>query len=303
MKKILFVIIVMFLFLFSVGTNTFGGDDLNLEKLNFDGVERSYWVYLPEEYDGVEQMPLVFVFHGYTSNAMELMSYADFREEADARGMILVYPEGTLLENVTHWNVGGWTNRSTTDDVGFVGAMIDAMDEHYAVDLERVYATGHSNGGYLSIKLACEMSDRIAAVASVSGLMTPEMYSDCEPSRAMPLIEIHGLNDELVLYDGVFWSTSVEETINFWREKNGCVGDGTMEVMPTSEKTSFESSVEHYSYSNTEGVVMVEHYKVIGGGHEWLNSINVQGDANWDINTIETILNFFDRFDINGMRE
>jgi polyhydroxybutyrate depolymerase len=81
------------------------------------------------------------------------------------------------------------------------------------------------------------------------------------------------------------------------------VGDGTMEVMPTSEKTSFESSVEHYSYSNTEGVVMVEHYKVIGGGHEWLNSINVQGDANWDINTIETILNFFDRFDINGMRE
>ena len=70
MKKILFMIIVMFLFLFSVGTNTFGGDDLKLEKLNFDGVERSYWIYLPEEYDGVEQMLLVFVFHGYTSNAM-----------------------------------------------------------------------------------------------------------------------------------------------------------------------------------------------------------------------------------------
>lgn len=303
MKKLVFLLSLMAFSFLSFGTKIFGGEDLILEKLIFDGMERSYWVYLPDGYDGNEKLPLVFVFHGFTSNAKELMSYADFRSGADEHGMILVYPEGTLLDNVPHWNVGGWTNKSTTDDVGFVGAMIDAMAEKYAVDLDRVYSTGHSNGGYLSIKLACEMSDRIAAVASVSGLMTPEMYAGCSPSRPVPMMEIHGFNDPLVLYGGVYWTVSVDETIDFWREKNGCVGDGIMEVMPASEKTSFESCVEHYSFANEEGTVMVEHYKVIGGGHEWLNSINAQGDSNWDINTIETILDFFEKFDLNGVRK
>ncbi len=301
-KKLLFLSLVC-MSLFWLGSEVFGGDDLILEKMRFGREKRSYWVYLPEGYDGEEALPMVFAFHGYTAYAEGMVDYVDFRRAADAHGVIMVFPQGSLLDNLTHWNVGGWTNHSKKDDVGFVNAIIDAMEKKYSIDPNRVYATGHSNGGYMSIKLACELGDRIAAVASVSGSMTPEMFADCAPSRPMPIMEIHSYNDPVVLYDGTEWSLPVEEMIDFWREADGCVGKGTMEVLPKSEKTTYESSVEHYSYATDDGVVMVELYKVNGGGHEWLNAMNDDGKMNWDIDSVETIFAFFDRFDLNGVRE
>ena len=172
-KKLLFLSIVC-MSLFWLGSEVFGGDDLILEKMRFGREKRSYWVYLPEGYDGEEALPMVFAFHGYTAYAEGMVEYVDFRKAADAHGVIMVFPQGSLLDNLTHWNVGGWTNHSKKDDVGFVSAIIDAMEKKYSIDPNRVYATGHSNGGYMSIKLACELGDRIAAVASVSGSMTPK---------------------------------------------------------------------------------------------------------------------------------
>ncbi len=303
MKKMVLLLSVVCMGLFWFGSEVFGGDDLILEKIRYKREERSYWVYLPEGYDGEEELPMVFAFHGYTAFAEGMVEYVDFRKAADAHGVIMVFPQGALLDNLTHWNVGGWTNHSKKDDVGFVSKIIDAMAKKYAVDLSRVYATGHSNGGYMSIKLACELDKRIAAVASVSGSMTPEMFADCAPKRPVPVMEIHGFNDPVVPYDGTTWSLPVEEMIDFWRETNMCVGQGVIETLPMSEKTNFDSRVVHYAYANADGVPMVELYKVIGGEHEWLNTLNEEGKMNVDIDSVETIFTFFERYDLNGVRE
>ncbi len=86
--------------------------------LNHDGRDRTYILYVPDSYTGDDPAPVVFNFHGYTSNATEQMGYGDFRPIADTAGFIVVHPQGTLLDGSTHWNVGGWTLASTVDDVG-----------------------------------------------------------------------------------------------------------------------------------------------------------------------------------------
>ena len=81
---------------------------------------------------------------------------------------------------------------SRADDVGFTEALIAALAAEYNIDLKRVYATGHSNGGYLSFQLACQLNNKIAAIASVSGSMTPETFDNCNPERPTPILQIHG---------------------------------------------------------------------------------------------------------------
>jgi polyhydroxybutyrate depolymerase len=90
------------------------------------------------------------------------MFYGDFRTIADTAGFLLVHPLGTLdPTGTTYWN-SGWGG--TVDDIGFTGALIDSIAEAYSVNLDRVYSTGMSNGGFMSYTLACSLSDRIAAI-------------------------------------------------------------------------------------------------------------------------------------------
>ncbi|MDX1470717.1 MAG: PHB depolymerase family esterase, partial [Flavobacteriaceae bacterium] len=142
-------------------------------KLEHDEIMREYILHIPTNYNEQETYPLLLNFHGYGSNATQHMQYSRFNDLADRENFIVVYPEGTMLEDKTHWNVGGWTLASKVDDVSFVNALIDKLASDYKVDKSRIYATGMSNGGYMSFLLACQLSDKIAAIASVTGSMTP----------------------------------------------------------------------------------------------------------------------------------
>jgi len=140
------------------------------QSLNKNGLERDYLIYIPESAQGQTAVPLLLNFHGFTGTANSQLNYADFRPIADDAGFILVSPQGTRLEGEdTHWNVGGWTLSSTTDDVAFVHMLLDQLIANHHIDTSRIYATGHSNGGYMSFLLACQMSERITAVASMAG--------------------------------------------------------------------------------------------------------------------------------------
>jgi polyhydroxybutyrate depolymerase len=123
-----------------------------------DGIQRDYILYIPAIYDGNTDVPLILNFHGFGSNANQQLVYGDFRDIADKEGFLLVHPEGTLLNGNQHWNVGSFTIGSTTDDVSFTEALIDELANQYAINLVRVYATGMSNGGYMSFLLACKLS-------------------------------------------------------------------------------------------------------------------------------------------------
>ena len=245
-------------------------------------------------------MPLVLNFHGYTGDADGQMWYGDFRSIADTAGFIVAHPQGTLLDGATHWNVGGWTTSSRVDDVGFTERMLEHIAEVYNIDSTRVYSTGMSNGGYMSYLLACQLSERIAAVASVTGSMTPETYRDCTPQHPTPILQVHGTSDRVVPYGGASWSRSIDDVLAFWTAHNNLDEPAVTLDVPNIESTD-GSAVQHVIYSNRE--VAVEHFRVLGGGHTWPGAPVRDNQTNQDINASVEIWKFFKRYDLVSLSQ
>lgn len=264
-----------------------------------DGIQRDYILYIPAIYDGNTDVPLILNFHGFGSNANQQLVYGDFRDIADKEGFLLVHPEGTLLNGNQHWNVGSFTIGSTTDDVSFTEALIDELANQYAINLDRVYATGMSNGGYMSFLLACQLSEKIAAVASVTGSMTPETYNACNAQHPTPILQIHGTSDSTVPYNGDTWTRSIEDVISYWANYNNCETNPTTTALADIDPSD-GSTVEHIVYIAGDNGLTTEHMKVIGGGHTWPGSAFNFPGTNYDINASMEIWQFFSRFDING---
>ena len=268
-------------------------------SITHDGIQRDYILYIPEIYDGSSDVPLVLNFHGFGSNATQQMVYGDFRDIADTEGFLLVHPEGTTFIGNQFWNVGFPGLSSTIDDVGFTEALIDELAVSYAIDLERVYATGMSNGGFMSFLLACQLSEKIAAVASVTGSMTQDTFDDCNAQRPTPVLQIHGTEDDVVLYNGNTLSIPIADVISYWVDHNNSETTPTTTTFPDIDPSD-GSTIEHSVYEDGDNGITTEHMKVIGGGHTWPGSVINTGGTNQDIDASMEIWLFFSRFDING---
>ena len=268
-------------------------------SITHDGIQRDYILYIPELYDGSTAVPLVFNFHGYGSNAAQQMFYGDFRDIADTEGFLLVHPEGTTFIGDQFWNVGFPGLSSNIDDVGFTEALIDELATLYAIDLDRVYATGMSNGGFMSFLLACQLSEKIAAVASVTGSMTQDTFDDCNAQHPTPVLQIHGTDDGVVLYNGNNLSIPIADVISYWVDFNNCETTPTTTTLPDVD-VSDGSTIEHSVYEDGDNGITTEHMKVIGGGHTWPGSVINTAGTNQDIDASMEIWLFFSRFDING---
>ena len=265
-----------------------------------DGMNREYILYVPASYTGTSAVPLVLNYHGYGSTAEEQMWYGDFRSIADTAGFLVVHPQGSLHLGITHWNVGGWTIGSTADDVGFTAALIDSLEVEYSIDLTRIYATGMSNGGFMSFLLTCQLNDEIAAIASVTGSMTPETYDDCSPIHPTPILQMHGTADGVVPYDGSFWTKSIDDVLQYWIDVNNCNPVPTITNLPDIEPND-GSTVEYIVYEGGDNDVTVEHYKVIDGGHTWPGNPLGGPGTNYDINASIEIWKFFSKYDLNNV--
>lgn len=286
-------LLVLFILLFSKNINAQQTID---GTLMHDGIQRTYILYVPQAYNASTPTPLVLNFHGYTSNALEQINYGDFRPMADRDGFLMVAPQGTVDgAGNTHFNVGWGT--STVDDIGFINALLDALSAQYTINQDRIYSTGMSNGGFMSYKLACELSDRIAAIASVTGSMTLGTIDSCNPLHPIPILEIHGTSDGTVNYNGSNFATSIPDVLSYWSNYNNTDAVPSVTSIPDTNTTD-GSTVEHLIYSNGDNNVKVEHFKVIGGGHTWPGTS--YGPANQDIDASEEIWEFFSRYDING---
>lgn len=224
------------------------------------GRERALRIHVPDSYDPAVPMPVVLNFHGYTSNAWQQEQYTGMADKADDAGFIAVHPDG--VQN--SWNAGGCCGNAAQqniDDVGFVEDLLDALAAEYCVDTARVYATGMSNGGFMSHRLACELSDRITAIASVAGYNVS--YS-CAPTRPVPVLHIHGTADGTVGYDGV------AATIAGWVERNGCDGE------PTTTYDYGDATCQTYSGCDDEASVVL--CTIAGGGHAWPGAFGANND-------------------------
>tara|TARA_B110000503_G_scaffold116423_1_gene175524 strand:- start:466 stop:1593 length:1128 start_codon:yes stop_codon:yes gene_type:complete len=268
-------------------------------SITHDGIQRDYILYIPELYDGSRAVPLILNFHGFGSNANEQMFYGDFRDIADTEGFLLVHPEGTTFIGNQFWNVGFPGISSTIDDVGFTEALIDELATLYTINLDRVYATGMSNGGFMSFLLACQLSEKIAAVASVTGSMTQNTFNNCNAQLPTPVLQIHGTDDDVVLYNGNTLSIPIADVISYWVDYNNCETTPSTTTLPDLD-VSDGSTVEHSVYENSDNGITTEHMKVIGGGHTWPGSVLNTAGTNQDIDASMEIWLFFSRYDING---
>lgn len=271
-------------------------------SITHDDLQREYILYVPGNYTGDFPVPLVLNFHGFGSSASEQMWYGDFRTISDTAGFLLIHPEGTLFNGISHWNVGGWTIGSTVDDIGFTEALIDSLATNYNIDATRIFATGMSNGGFMSFLLACQLSERIAAIASVTGSMTPETYINSNPQHPTPILQFHGTADEIVPYNGAIWTKSIDDVLQYWAGFNNCNSTPEITMLPDLDPDD-GSTVEHFVYYGGDNGVTVEHFKITGGAHTWPGSAIPLPGTNYDIDATFEIWNFFSRYDINGLME
>lgn len=282
----------------SLGFSAFGQQTINA-TITHDGLTREYILYVPASYDGSTAVPLLFNFHGYTSNAQQQMFYGNFRPIADTANFIIVHPQGTLDgTGTTHFNVG--FGGSTVDDVGFTSALLDTLIATYNINADRVYSTGMSNGGYMSFHLACNLSSRIAAIASVTGSMVPTTMANCNASHMTPVLQIHGTSDGTVPYNGGTWTEAIPNVLDHWATYNSLNPSPLIEPVPDFSTTD-GSTVERFSYFDGNGCVKVLHYKITGGGHTWPGSVINLAGTNYDIDASVEAWRFMSQFDINGV--
>ncbi len=270
--------------------------------ITVDSVQREFILYVPSSYTGNSSAPLVLSYHGLGGNAQAQMDDHDFRPLADAEGFLVAHPQGAPIigAGVRGWNFG---NDTLPDDVLFTSAMIDSIAADYNVNLDRVYACGMSFGGFFSIFLAGQLSDRIASVASVAGTVVNTVPdSMILPDRPISLLQIHGTADFNVAYNGSPISQSVQYILDLFVTHNNCDSTPTTTSIPDTDPND-GSTVEHIVYANGDEGTVVEHFRITGGGHTWPDENTNAQRVNRDINGCEEIWKFFSRFDINGSLE
>lgn len=262
------------------------------------GLTRTYRLYIPTSYNANgPNVPLVINLHGYTSNASAQQDYSNFMPIADTAGFLMVLPQGTTdNQGQTFWNA--FLNSSMVDDLGFISALIDTLAANYKVDLNRVYSTGLSNGGFMSHVLACKLNNKIAAIASVAGTFYTAQYPYV-PGKAVPVMQVHGTSDPTVPYAGGSGMVSVDTTIAFWVRNNGCNAAPVHTTLPNIN-TLDGSTAEHYVYTGGNNYTSVELYKINYGAHTWPGSPYTIGTTNQDINASKEIWRFFSQYTLNG---
>ena len=263
-----------------------------------DGQTRAYTVYIPTNYqETTEEIPLLFNFHGGNGDIASQIAISDMRSIADTAGFILVYPQALPDPNDGGSTILTHKAPTTVDDIFFVEAMIDTLASQYSIDVNRVYACGYSNGGEFAFELACRLSNRIAAIGVVARSMFIETLENCAPIHPTGILTIHGTKDDYegITFAGITFYPSLEVVNNYWSNFNNTDATPTIMELPNINTTD-GTTVEHYSWSNGDGCVTIEHFKVINGGHDWPGSF-----GNMDIDASVEIWNFVSRHDINGL--
>jgi polyhydroxybutyrate depolymerase len=272
--------------------------------------ERTYLFHLGKDAkkpapdgDAARRPPLVLVFHGMGSNGRQAEVMTGFDEVADAQGFAVAYPDGERRV---------WRYQEKSPDVEFTSRLIDALVKSGEADPARVYATGLSNGAYFCNRLACDLSDKLAAIAPVAGTIPKLMAERMKPPRPMPVLCFHGTEDAIVGIDGTDAfskqqaSLGAEELARFWATSNHSFEDPALRKAPLAaplrveleDKADDGTTVERLTWdSKTAPVVFC---KVIGGGHTWpgssLDLERLLGRTTRDLSASEEIWTFFARF-------
>jgi polyhydroxybutyrate depolymerase len=235
---------------------------------------RTVRVHVPAAYNGTTPWPIVLVLHGGMRNAKAAQASFGFDAKADAAGFLVAYPDGLPLSEKAEdrgrnfWAFADGTEQARADDVAFIAAAMAALELRLSVDPARIYAVGYSAGGMMAHRLGCELSARIAAIASVAGTLE---VAFCEPERAMPVLLLHGTADEFVPMDGdgPHGFQSVDFTVDSWLTLNAC-DSNLRELAPLPDVMMKDGTLTSVAtYPRCKEGAEVRLYTVLNGGHTW----------------------------------
>jgi polyhydroxybutyrate depolymerase len=291
MKNLLLLTLLFSLFIGNARSQTV------TDSMTSGGIMRHYHVYIPKNYLPGSSRPLIIYFHGYSSNATTEQPYSNFMSVADTAGFLVVYPEGTVDSHGNqYWNAGIPGLPTTPDDVGFTSELINKLHNQYNINIRMVYATGLSNGGYMSYRLAWKLSDKIAAIASVSGSMSPADFAICNPPRPIPIMEIHGTADQTVPYTTSNIGTDIDSLMRFWVTIDHCLPISDPIAVPDIDKID-GTTVTHFQWTPELLNESVELYRINGGVHVDWPGAGIGN--NGDFSASPTIWQFFNRFQLS----
>ncbi len=256
-------------------------------ELSSGGRDRFARVHVPRSYDPNTPTPLVLSFHGFTSDQAQQALISGMRSKSDDEGFVVVHPLGVGLVN--SWNGGdccGEAESAGVDDVQFARDLVAEVSRRVCVDPARVYATGFSNGGFLSHRLACEASDLIAAIAPVAGVFSGDY--PCTPNRPIPVLDFHGTADVVVPYNGslLLGFDSVSDTVEHWSNHNNCSASSTVSY------DNGDTTCETRDGCDPNGDVTL--CTVSLGGHTWPGGFPLPtGKTTYDISATDAMWDFF----------
>jgi polyhydroxybutyrate depolymerase len=309
-----------------------------IETVAVNNLDRTYLVHLPRGYDHEQKYPVVILLHGMNQDTDDMLRLTKFNDLADKDSIIAVYPSAlhgrwnvgvrapqkqTMRSPMGHGGrhggfgggfpgSGGYPSGGQgqgrgdeqdqtpqPDDIVFLYRMLDQMATKFSVDAARIYATGLSEGGFMSMKVGCTMAERIAAIAPVGAAMPKTMI--CLPTRPVPVVMINGTSDPVVPYKGGTEHNlqspviSVADSAKAWAKIDGCAEKPTQTKLPAHEKGGMETKVETYDGCQQGAQVVL--YSVKGGGNTWPGGEQYEvekqvGKTSRDLNANETIWSF-----------
>ena len=266
------------------------------------GRERCYYLYVPAGYDPARPAPLVVSLHGFLSNPASQAWLSGWHKLADQEGFLVAYPQGTSWPQ--RWNAGTAGNAGV-DDVQFFRDLLDDLAGAAAVDLSRVYVNGFSNGGGMSVRIACQAADQVAAIGTVAAAVVE--FRDCAPAHPVPVLAFHGTADPIVPYEGgdvraqplregaeqtraPTHLLGAEQWTARWAEGNGCT--------PKPESIPPQGDVRGVQYTHCNQGADVILYTIEDGGHTWPGGVPIPivGKTTRAIDATEEMWRFFQAY-------
>ena len=269
-------------------------------------LQREYIMHLPTGYTGQEVLPLVVVLHGGSGSAQSAMGFTLMNSISNFEGFLVVYPQGVgPAQGGYAWADGRGTSADNlgVDDVGFITTLLDSLSISYPIDSNRVYLTGFSNGGFMSQRIACEMPEPFAAIASLGSTMSVDLFETCTPTKSIPMLFMNGTADPFIPYNGgiavnMGEIVSTVDLVNFWQQQNGCSIELDSVNLPDLDPTE-QSTITVFGFTDCNCTADVQLFRVNNGGHTWPGVENVNyemiaGQTNEDIQASLEIWRFFE---------
>lgn len=302
-------------FVFTTGLIIYGlnayAQSILVDSIYHENQYRYFGIYLPAGYTGTTSWPVVLTLHGGGGDAIGTIGFTQMNNVADTAHFLVVYPQGTPNgSECCSWaaGIGSPADLNGVDDVLFFDKLLDKLNTLVNVDSTKVYATGLSQGGYMSQRLACQLSHRIAAVAPLCSNLDSLQMLTCNPVQAVPVMVINGTSDLLVPYNGASFSNNgwhltyfpTDSLMAFWRDKNGCNALPVIEMLPDIVPSE-QSTITKFTWQNCRCNTQIILYRVNGGGHTWPGVVSpfyelFAGQTNEDVHASVDIWNFFKNY-------